>query len=505
MRATHSVAKNTMLLTIGLLTGRLLALFVIKKMAPILGPTGVGIWGFANDLTVILLVITNFGLGTLLTREITKARGMTLPIFWAALRIRWTLGLLCYLFLLAYLYGTGYASLTRAAVLVTGLALFVEATSMACDAVLQAHEKVQYQALGQLVSAVVYFVLAFWWLDAGYGVMGVIWANLISRIVRLLVMAPLMFYKTGPWCWAIPVGTRAPDVRWMLGLGFPLLLSTTFGIVAYKVDTVMLNHLLGEVVTGIYVLGHRALDYLLYIPVIFATALFPALAKYGLQSHGDARRIGERALRYMLVVMLPLTFFVMAVATPVIRWFDPSPRFADSIPVLQIVIWGVPFQAVNTILNRLLFAAEKERTFIIIGLVTMVMNVTLNLFLIPRYSYFGAAVATVISLAVSFVFHLGYVMRTPLRPPLLRTFGGPLLAVGTTWLAVRMLAHLLGTGSDAGALLLPIDRGWAPFLIVSGASATCYVAALLAGRVIRREDLKLLAQLWRQPLPPQDR
>jgi O-antigen/teichoic acid export membrane protein len=358
---TQNVAKNTVLLTVGLLSGRLLALFVIKKMAPILGPEGVGIWGFANDLTIILLVVTNFGLGTLLTREVTKARGMTLPIFWAALRIRWLLGLLCYLALVAYLYGKGYAPLTRAAVLVTGLALFVETTSMACDAVLQAHEKVQYQALGQLVSGLVYFGLAYWWLDAGYGVMGVVWANLASRVARLLVMAPLMLVKTGPWRWRVPDGGPTPNLRWMLGLGLPLFLSTTFGIVSYKVDTVMLNHMLGEVATGIYVLGHRALDYLLYLPNIFATALFPVLTRYGMQSATDARRLGDRALLYMLATMLPLTFFVMAVAEPVIHWFDPSPRFADSVPVLQIVVWGVPFQAVNTILNRLLFVAERER------------------------------------------------------------------------------------------------------------------------------------------------
>lgn len=502
MTTTQNVAKNTFLLTIGLLSGRLLALFVIKKMAPILGPEGVGIWGFANDLTIILLVITNFGLGTLLTREVTKARGMTLPIFWAALRIRWLLGSICYLALIAYLYGKGYAPLTRAAVLVTGLALFVETTSMACDAVLQAHEKVQYQALGQLVSGVAYFGLAYWWLEAGYGVMGVVWANLASRLARLLVMAPLMLVKTGPWRWRGPSDDSAPNLRWMLTLGLPLFLSTTFGIVSYKVDTVMLNHLLGEVVTGIYVLGHRALDYLLYLPNIFATALFPVLTRYTMQSSADARRLGERALLYMLVLMLPLTFLVMAVAGPVIRWFDNSPDFFDSVPVLQIVVWGVPFQAVNTILNRLLFVAEKERTFITIGLVTMVTNVVLNLLLIPRYSYFGAAAATVASLALSFALHLGYVMRTDVKPALLRTFGGPLFALAVTWLVLRTASLALGIGGDAGILLLPVDRGWRPFLAMSGAAMATYVAALLAGRVLRGSDLQLLAQLWRRPLPP---
>ena len=186
---------------------------------------------------------------------------------------------------------TGAVTSTKVIVLVTGVAIFVEATAMACDSVLQAHEKVQYQSVGQVVSAVVYFGLAWWWLDLGHGLMGVVWANFASRAARLVVMAPLMFWKTGPWRRARP-GETAPDLRWMLRLGLPMFLATTFGIISFKVDTVMLNELAGKAATGIYVLGHRALDVLMMAPNIFATALFPALARYGLSDARVAHRQG---------------------------------------------------------------------------------------------------------------------------------------------------------------------------------------------------------------------
>ena len=502
MGATRNVAKNTFLLTIGLLSGRILALFVFRNMTSVVGPEGVGIWGFANDLTAILLVITNFGLGTLLTREVTKARGMTWPILWAALRIRWILGGLCYVFLLFYLHAEGYGELTRLAVLVTAVAVFIEATSMACDAILQAHEKVQYQTLGQVVSALAYFGLAIWWLDAGYGVMGVIWANLVSRVLRLVIMAPLMFWKTGPWRWRPAPDQRGPSMVWLLKLGLPLFLSTTFGIVSFKVDTVMLVHQLGEAVTGIYVLGHRALDYLLYLPNIFATALFPALARYATHSHGDAARLGERSLRYMMIAMLPLTLFVMAVARPIIHWFDPSPRFDDSILVLQIVIWGVPLQAANVIFNRLIMTAEKERTFVVIGLAAMVVNVSLNLLLIPRYGYFGASVATVISLTVSCLLHVFYLHSTPLRPRLVRAAGGPVLALAGSWLVTLAVGRLLAPGWQAGWLALPLDAGWGPFLALAAVAVGAYLGLIFVLRILGVEDLRLLRQLRAGPKDP---
>ena len=55
MSATRSVAKNTILLSVGLFSGRVLALFLRKKMTPILGPDGLGILVTALSINTILL------------------------------------------------------------------------------------------------------------------------------------------------------------------------------------------------------------------------------------------------------------------------------------------------------------------------------------------------------------------------------------------------------------------------------------------------------------------
>ncbi len=494
--ASRSVAKNTMLLTVGLLSGRALGIFLIRKMTPILGTDGMGIWGTAIDISAILQVITNFGLGTLLTREITRARGMTLPLFWNTLRIRWGIALLSYALLMVYvLAGDDYGDLARRATLIMGLAIFIEGTSMACDAVLQAHEKVQYQSLGQIVSAVVYFVLGWVWLESGHGLMGIIWANLISRLVRLIIMAPLMFWRTGPWQLRNPEGTPAPSFGWMLKLGFPLFLATTFGIIYNKVDTVMLRQMVGNSSAGIYVLGHRALDVMMILPNIFGTALFPAMARYGLKTSGDALRLGERSLRLMITVMFPFTLFLTFTAGPIIHWFDSGPAFADSISVLMIVIWGLPLQAANIVFNRLLITADRERSFIVIGLFSMLVNVTLNTLMIPRFGYFGASVATIISMATSFTLHLYFLSRAHYRPPCWRAIGGPVLGTLAAWMATVLIWSNLNPAWGVTWHSLPLESGWGPFLTVTFTTLVLYAVSLGVLRVIRREDLDLVGSL----------
>jgi O-antigen/teichoic acid export membrane protein len=493
--ATRSVAKNTILLTVGLFSGRVLALFLRKKMTPILGPEGLGILFVALSANTILLTVSRFGLGVLLTREITRAKELTLPLFWATLRIRWLISAASYLFLIGYLSVLGYGEVTRTAVLVLTLGIFIESVGLACDSVLQAHEKVQYQTAGQMASAVVYFGLGWWWLSEGHGLMGVIWANLLSQVVRLAVMAPLMFMRTGPWRWAAPGDPPSPGVREMAKLGLPLFLATTFAVIYTKIDIVMLERMIGEAASGIYGQGHMAFDTMLLVPGLLGTALFPAMARYGMKGVEDTVRMGERATRFMMSAVLPLTLLITFVSSPIIVWFDPDPKWAEAIPVMQIVIWGLPLQAAATVLNRLLITADREKVFVVIGLVAMLCNIVLNAFLIPRYSYFGASWATIVSLGVSFGLHVFFLNRTAYRTPLIKAVAGPTLACAAAWLATAGLIKLVIPGWHIAWTGLPVDQGWGPFFGSVLVMVVLYPAALLGLGVITAGDIRLLREL----------
>ncbi|MEN8007312.1 MAG: flippase [Candidatus Krumholzibacteriota bacterium] len=497
MSATRSVAKNTILLTIGLFSGRVLALFLRKKMTPILGPDGLGILVMALSINTILLTVSRFGLGVLLTREITRAKVLTLPLFWATMRIRWLVSAISYLFIFGFISVAGYDALSREAVLILTLGIFIESAGMACDSVLQAHEKVQYQTAGQIASAVVYFGLGWWWLSAGHGVMGVIWANLASQVARLAVMAPLMLARTGPWTWKDPEGRPVPGLWDMAKLGLPLFLATTFGVIYTKIDIVMLERMISADAAGIYGQGHQAFDVMLLAPGLIGTALFPAMARYGMKDTEDTVRLGERALRFMMIAILPLTLLITFTSEPIIHWFEKGARWNDSIPVMQIVIWGLPLMAAATVFNRLLITADKEKVFVTIGLVSMLVNIALNWFLIPAYSYFGASWATIASMSVSFGLHVFFLNRTDYRPPLSRALIGPPVALGAAWFVTVLLVGVVFPGWGIAWNRLPVDAGWGAFVISTLVTTALYPAALFGLRVLKADDLNLLRQLYR--------
>jgi O-antigen/teichoic acid export membrane protein len=496
LRASRYVAKNALLMTIGLFAGRLLAFLVFRRMTGEVGTDGTGVYGVSIDLTSIILTFANFGLGVLITREVVKARHHTWPLLWAALRIRWVFGLAAYGLLMVYVFLSGYDSPTILAILIMALGVIVEATAMACDSVLQAHEKVQHQTTSQILSAVVYFVLGWVLMDQGYGVMGVIWANLISRVARLAVIAPLMFRSCGPWQAAGP--EAQVSLRWMIRLGLPVFAATTFGIISYKIDTVMIMEMIGKVGTGIYTIGHRPLDLLLMVPNIFATALFPALQRYQEQDRTggglDVVRMGERSLRYLHLVIFPLTLFCTLAADPLIRLIAKSGDLEPSIGVFRIVIWGLPFQSANLVYMRLLMAANREGVFLRIAIASMSTNVLLNLLLIPRYEWYGAAFTTVVSLGVSYLLHRRYLHQAAVYVPTARGLVRGGLAGLLAWGLAAFLGRAFAPGWGVEWWSLPVD-GFVPLAVMTALTGVLYVAAALLLGAVSFSELRFFRDL----------
>lgn len=501
MTSTRTVARNTLFLTIGLFSGRILTVFVYRKMAPLLGTGGVGIANLAIDVSAIMLIIANYGLGTLITREVTRDHKLTLPVMWAALKIRLAMATVCFGALYVYAALSGFADLQRSALYVMGLGVFLEASAMACDAVLQAHDRVISQMWGQIASAIAYFALAFWWLDAGYGVMGIIWANVASRAVRLLVMVPLMLAGTGPWLRDPPGREQSPAASslGLLNLAWPIFLASTFGILYLKIDTPLIRHFMGsDEAVGIYTQGHRALDYLAYVPGLFATALFPTLMRAA-KDEGGLERVSERALRYLHLLVMPMTLLFALAAEPVTMWLvNGEAGFADSVTVFRIVVWGMPFLAATNVLNRMLYTAGRERSFIVITLAALAFNLAANIIVIPKYGYFGASVAVVAGQAVLTVLHWVYIRRAGLKLPVARSIFNTTAAMAAAWLGTAGLAQLAAPGWGTTWVALPVDAGWGPSLTVIGVCALLYGPALWLTRSVTKADLPVLMSLVRR-------
>jgi O-antigen/teichoic acid export membrane protein len=146
---------------------------------------------------------------------------------------------------------------------------------------------------------------------------------------------------------------------------------------------------------------------ILKIPDALGTVVFPELA-----------RLGERDAQARTAAICRHTFFVTAVtggavglAAPLLIGVLYGHRYAPAILPLRLMLPAVVMISLYLILTRNFTSRNRQQVNIIAAVGALAINVTLNLFLIPRYGIAGAAISTTVSYSTAALILLGVFLR----------------------------------------------------------------------------------------------
>lgn len=162
-----------------------------------------------------------------------------------------------------------------------------------------------------------------------------------------------------------------------------------------RIDIFLLKLLKGETEVGIYSAGSRFLEALLFLPASYNVTATPILARISHNAESFKRKITKDAL--FLVVLGFGIAISLALFSPFFLRYIFRKNYMLSIPVLQIVIFALPFLLLNSVWLNILYVLKKSYLVVIVFLVQTVLNVALNLIFIPRYSYAASSYITVLS------------------------------------------------------------------------------------------------------------
>jgi len=124
------------------------------------------------------------------------------------------------------------------------------------------------------------------------------------------------------------------------------------------------------------------------------------------------RRSDWEARVEMAAIVLPMVA-VVTFAAPYIVNFWIGPEYAAVVPLMRVLIWASALLYVALPPANLLIALRRQRINFWMMIPATVLNIGLNLFLIPTYGALGAAWANVAAygfLAVGYLIAVGIVM-----------------------------------------------------------------------------------------------
>lgn len=184
----------------------------------------------------------------------------------------------------------------------------------------------------------------------------------------------------------------------MLARGRRLVLFTLLGLVLYNVDLLILRYLKGEAEAGRYAAAYVLISFCANLMVAYSHTVLPSMARDAAPSAATASTY-RSALVVAWLVTMPVAVGGALIA-PVLIDLLFGRAYGDGATALQVLVWSVPVAALREIAVAALIARHREPALLRVNSVAAVVNVSLNVALIPAFGLAGAAWATVASEAV---------------------------------------------------------------------------------------------------------
>ncbi len=400
------IAKNTTALLVAQLISYSLGFFYIMYTARYLGVAGFGILSFALAFTGIFGVFTDLGLQPLTVREVARDKSLASKYLANVSTMKVILVAITFGLIALTINLLGYPEQTIKVVYLIALSVVFHAFTGMFYSIFRAHEKMEYQSLGQILNSVLLLSGAFFLIKQGFGVIG--FASLHS-----LVSAIALGYSfvVCVWKFVLPkIEINFGFWKTMIKQALPFGLTILFFSLYYRIDMVMLSMMKGNEAVGWYSAAHRLVFTFAAISGPFLGSFFPVTSRLYQSSKEALIRSSERAFGYLLMIALPIGLGTTILASRLISLIYGA-EYIPSIIALQILIWTGVFIFVD-VFGNLLGSIDKQIEMAKVSGICLLVNVVLNLLLIPKYSYVGASIATVITNIVGIFGLYGYVVRS---------------------------------------------------------------------------------------------
>lgn len=379
-------------------------------VARYLGPQQFGLYNYAMAFAGLFGPLASLGLDSIVVRDIVRHPERKNEILGTAFALKLTAGSLTLLLTLITIY------LLRPN---DSLGIWIVGI-MSAGYILQAFDTIDFWFQSQLQSKytvwakntafIIGSILKIVLIQTQASLIAFVWLGLIELTlgaIGLVISYRSNKYNFKNWRPSLFLTQK------LLKDSYPLILSGVAIMIYMKIDQIMLGEMLGDKAVGVYSAAVKVSELWYFMPVAISSSVTPVILK--------AREISQQKYYeqlqktfYLMVnlsylVSIPITFLS---PTIILTLFGKD--YVDSIQILSIHIWASVFVFLGVIRGIWIIAENLTMISFITALLGAVINVLLNLYLIPAYQGVGAAIATVIAYAVPGYFVC--LIYPPLKP-----------------------------------------------------------------------------------------
>ena len=411
MSQVRTIFKNMSWLFVSQVIGAICGFIWTILIARYLSVSDYGIMNFAISFTGIIAITMDLGISTHIIRHIATNFDSAPKYLGNAIPLKSIFSFFTFLLALIILISMKCDEITIQITLLFTIERIFSSMIGLFNGSLQAIEEGKYQAIGNILLNILLLIFILISIIDNFGLYGITLAYVTTNFFVVIFQ-----YLT--------VQKRISKPKFELNINFckkitlysiPFALTSFFGMVIYSADMVMLTNMVGSYENGIYSAAYKLISVLTLFFGVYTAVIFPVMSRFYKNEKNLLVISFEKSIKYIMLIILPISFATMLYSNDIVVLFFGQ-KYSPTSSVLSILMWTVSLGFINGVCQNLLNASHKEKYVTLIFLVATLTNIILNFFIIPKYSYDGAAMTTVLSEIVLFILYFYSIYKLDALP-----------------------------------------------------------------------------------------
>jgi O-antigen/teichoic acid export membrane protein len=480
MIAQNSILKNTAYLISGQLIRRFVAFFSSLLIARTLGPEKYGEYMYVITFITISALFWEFGFNTLLTREVSRDIKTASRYTGALVIIKGVLMLVGTLLIGIYLAFAQETENVVWSIVIFGLTSFFNNIIGICYGTFRAFRRHDFSSYIETLRSILLLGLILILFKFSMKVNFVFACYLVSALIAMVfsVVSLVRHFKV------VPVfKIDRSFFKYLVLTALPFFMTTAVNIILFRIDHLMLSKMVGNNELGLYSVNYTVFEILIsLLPMMIMSSAFPVLADLYKKDIHKMQRLLYILLKYFILISIPMSCGLVILGPEIIALVFGKDYHAGG-NILSLLGYGLWVFYLTQLISWSLTAADRQKIVFSSNCTSMIANIALNLYFIPRYGAIGAALTTIASEAIQLIF-MGLYLRRVVA-----------IKVGLSWI-------ISVTGTATMAAFIFMVKRWEVFDVFNAVglfstilvSIMIYFSIMILLRVFKINELKSMLE-----------
>lgn len=402
MVIARKIAYNILFSATGKIISTALALIGIGLITRYLGKEGFGDYATAVAYFSLFAAIADLGIYSVATREISRPNADEKEIMGNVFSLRIITSLIVFSATPVIIFFLPYPYEVKLAIMISAAAFVFASSYMVLNGIFQKNLAMDKVAMAELIGKIVQLGIIFLAVQKDLGFLVVVSSILFAMIVNFISV----------FLWSrkylkFKLNFNFSYWKKFVSNSLPVGISVIVTFLYFKLDTILLSFIKTNADVGIYNAAYKVIENISFFPGMVAGLVLPILSHTIFTDRRKFEEVANKIYKMFIILIVPLVIGTLYLADGII-YIIGGAGYEEAGLVLKILVFALVFIFFGNLSNNILLAGNMQKKLMIALSLCAVFNISVNLVLIPKYSFLGAAVTSVATefLVVVITFYL---------------------------------------------------------------------------------------------------